>query len=93
MSEEYGNDFIVLTDEDGNEVEVEHVDTIEYDHETYMAFLPADMDISENYELIIMKAEIDPDTEEEFLVTLDDEVELNEVFEIFKKRLEETFDD
>ena len=31
MSEEYGNDFVTLIDEDGNEVEVEHIDTVEYE--------------------------------------------------------------
>ena len=30
MSEEYGPDFVSITDEDGNEFELEHVDTIEY---------------------------------------------------------------
>ena len=30
MSEEYGNDFVTLIDEDGNEVEFEHIDTVEY---------------------------------------------------------------
>ena len=43
MSEEYGNDFITLTDEDGNEIELEHLDTVEYNNQTYMAFLPAEM--------------------------------------------------
>ena len=41
MSEEYGNDFITLTDEDGNEIELEHLDTVEYNGQTYLAFLPA----------------------------------------------------
>ena len=27
MNEEYGNDFVTLIDEDGNEVEFEHIDT------------------------------------------------------------------
>ena len=40
MSEEYGNDFVVLTDEDGREIELEHLDTVEYNGQTYMAFLP-----------------------------------------------------
>ena len=31
MSEEYGNDFVTLIDEDGNEVEFEHIDTVEYE--------------------------------------------------------------
>ena len=30
MSEEYGNDFVTLIDEDGNEVEFEHIDTVEF---------------------------------------------------------------
>ena len=34
MSEEYGNDFITLTDEDGNEIELEHLDTVEYNGQT-----------------------------------------------------------
>ena len=33
MSEEYGNDFVTLIDEDGNEVEFEHIDTVEYNAE------------------------------------------------------------
>ena len=40
MSEEYGADFITITDEDGNEFELEHLDTLEYNGETYMAFFP-----------------------------------------------------
>ena len=29
MSEEYGNDFVTLIDEDGNEVAFEHIDTVD----------------------------------------------------------------
>jgi hypothetical protein len=39
MSEEYGNDFITLTDEEGNQLELEHLDTLEYNGATYMAFV------------------------------------------------------
>ncbi|MFQ9127137.1 MAG: DUF1292 domain-containing protein [Butyricicoccaceae bacterium] len=39
MSEEYGNDFVTLIDEDGNEVEFEHIDTVEYEGVTYLAFI------------------------------------------------------
>ena len=42
MSEEYGNDFVTLIDEDGNEVEFEHIDTVEYNGVTYLAFIPAE---------------------------------------------------
>lgn len=92
MSEEYGNDFITLTDEDGNEIELEHLDTVEYNNQTYMAFLPAEMSLDDAYELIIMKVELEDDGEE-MLVTLDNEDEEAELFQIFSERLEETFED
>lgn len=92
MSDEYGNDYVVLTDEDGQEIELEHLDTVEYNGQTYMAFLPTEMSLDDAYELIIMKVELEDDGEE-MLVTLDDEDEEAEMFQIFSERLEETFED
>lgn len=92
MSEEYGNDFVVLTDEDGREIELEHLDTVEYNGQTYMAFLPTEMSLDDAYELIIMKVELEDDGEE-VLVSLDDEDEEAEMFQIFSERLEETFEE
>lgn len=92
MSEEYGNDFVVLTDEDGREIELEHLDTVEYNGQTYMAFLPTEISLDDAYELIIMKVELEDDGEE-MLVTLDDEDEEAEMFQIFSERLEETFEE
>lgn len=92
MSEEYGNDFVVLTDEDGREIELEHLDTVEYNGQTYMAFLPAEMSLEDAYELFILKVELEDDGEE-VLVSLDDEDEEAEMFQIFSERLEETFED
>ena len=34
MTEEYGPDFITLTDEEGNEFELEHLGTLEYNGST-----------------------------------------------------------
>lgn len=92
MSEEYGNNFVVLTDENGKEIELEHLDTVEYNNQTYVAFIPAEMDLNDAYELMIMKVELQDDGEE-MLVTLDDEDEEAELFQIFSERLEETFED
>lgn len=89
MSEEFGPDFITITDEDGGEFELEHVDTIEYKGQVYMAFFPADTgDESEDEEdtgLIILKV-IDVDGEEQ-LSTLDTEEELEEVYDQFMQDL------
>ena len=44
MQEEYGGNFITVTDEDGNEFELEHLDTIEWNGQTYLAFFPAEQE-------------------------------------------------
>ena len=92
MSEDFGSDFITITDEEGNNFELEHLDTVEYNGQTYMAFIPAEMDLEDSYELIIMKTELE-ENGEEMLVTLDDEDEEAEMFQIFSERLEESFED
>ena len=96
MSEEFGPDFITLTDEDGNEFELEHLDTLELNGETYMAFLPAeyeDADPSQELEeddlgLIILK--VIEESGEEQLSTLDSEEELELVYQQF---MDELFDE
>ena len=88
MSEEFGPDFITVTDEDGSEFELEHVDTIEYKGQVYMAFFPADTGDDEDDEdtgLIILKV-VDVDGEEQ-LSTLDTEEELEEVYDQFMEAL------
>ena len=59
MSEEYGNDFVTLIDEDGNEVEFEHIDTVEYEGVTYLAFIPAELSVEEDAEVVIMQVVTD----------------------------------
>lgn len=98
MSEEFGPDFITVTDEDGNEFELEHLDTLEHDGQVYMAFFPAvegevgedgeivDVDPDdEEYGMVIMKV-IEEDGEELFS-TLDSEEEETTVYELFMERL------
>ena len=86
MSEEYGNDFVTITDDDGNEFELEHLDTLEINGGLYMAFLPADMDEDdEDFGMVILKVIVEND--EEVFVTVDDESELEAVYEAFIERL------
>ena len=92
MSESFGPDFITLTDEDGNEVELEFLDTLEHNGQTYMAFFPAveegaDED-SEDYGLVILK--VVEENGEERLSTLDSDEELDMVYDRF---MEELFQD
>ncbi len=86
MSEEYGPDFVSVTDDEGNEFELEHLGTLEYNGQEYMAFVPADMDEDdEDFGLILLKA-VQQDGEQ-LLADIDDEQELNAVYEQFMEEL------
>ena len=92
MDGEYGNDYITVTDEEGNEFELEHLDTAEIDGELYMAFLPADMDEdNEDFGIVILKVTVEDD--EEVLTTIEDENLLNTVYAHFIERLSDDEED
>lgn len=89
MEEEFGASYISITDDEGNEFELEHLGMTEYEGEEYVLFLPADMDENDpDYGYIILKIEV-VDNEEQF-VTVDDEDVLQAVYERF---MEEIFAD
>ena len=90
MNEEFGPDFITVTDEDGNDIELELLDVLEHKGQTYMAFFPAVPEEeadeeSEDYGMVILKS-IKEDGEE-LLSTLDSEEELTEVYDLFMELL------
>lgn len=90
---DYGNDFVVLSDEEGNEYEFEHIDTLECNGTTYMAFVPAEQELEEEEELVIMKM-VNEGTDEEMLESVVDDNELELVYGQFLERLEnDYFDD
>lgn len=92
MTEEYGPDFITLTDDEGNEFEMEHLGTLEYNGSVYMSFVPADMDEEdEDFGLILLKV-VKKDGEE-LLADIDDEEELNAVYDQFMEALFEDEED
>ena len=90
MSEEYGANFITVTDEEGNEFELEHLDTIEFQGPTYLAIFPAVQDGEETQDeeemgLVILKAI--QENGEEILSTLDSDEEIDAVYNEFMKEL------
>ena len=90
MSEDYGADFISVTDEDGNEFELEHLGTLEHKGVIYMAFVPADMDEEdEDFGMIILQVMQD-ENGEDILADVEDAELLNDVYEQF---MEEIFAD
>lgn len=91
MSEDFGNNYVVLTDEEGNEVEFEHIDTVEVDGQTYLAFIPAELNVEEEAEVVILK--IAEENGEEILVSVDDEDEADRIFELVMQRVEDMYEE
>lgn len=93
MSEEYGNDFITIIDDDGQEFELEVLDSMDYNGESYVAFLPADMDEDDpDYGMIILRSVLDENGDELF-ESIDDEEQLQDVYEHFMVLLFDDEDD
>lgn len=80
MDSDFGANFITIEDEDGNEFELEHLNTLEFEGEEYMVFLPADMDEDDpDYGFVFLRVE-EVDGEEQ-LVSEDDDDKLQRVYE------------
>ena len=80
MADEYGSDFITITDEDGNEFEVEVLSTVEYNGASYMAVIPADGEDDLRLEVSILKS-VEEDGEP-LLCAIDDKAELQAVYDL-----------
>ncbi len=89
MSEEYGNDFISIADDEGNEFELEVIDSLEYEGVTYLELLTADENentrSADDDGLIILKV-LYEDGEEVF-ATPDTDEELNLIYDMFMERV------
>ena len=85
------DNIVILNDEEGNEVQFEFLDLIEYNGEEYVILLPVEDEISEEPgEVVILKVESTSEDEESY-VSVEDEEVLNNVFEIFKEKFKDEF--
>lgn len=85
------NEYIILTDENGEQQEYEVLDLIEYENKEYVVLLPYnDFEQEDDDEVLIL--EIEDDDEKDIYLSVDDEVLLNILFEIFKERNKDIFD-
>ena len=85
------DNIIILNDEDGNEVEFEFLDLMEYEGEEYIILLPTE-ESEDNDEVVILKVEdVEDDPDMETYVSVDDEDTLNAVFEMFKEKFKDEF--
>lgn len=79
---------IILMDEEGNEVELEVLDEIEYEGKKYGVFISTDEDADE---VIILEIVDNGNGEADFL-SVDDEAALDAVFAIFMENSKDEFD-
>ena len=94
IDNEFGNDILTLEDDDGVEHTFEVLDAIDNGANRYMALSPVYDDpqqtLEDSGELVILKV-VTVDGEE-FLETIEDEDEMDEIADIFMERLEEDYD-
>ena len=89
FDEEELENLVYLSDEDGNEVAFEYLDSVEYKGDEYVVLISTDED---DDEVVILKVEPTPDDEEEEdFVTVESEAVAQAVFDIFKERNKDYF--
>lgn len=85
LLQEEESSIITMTDENGEEVEFEYLDSVEYEGKEYLVLIPAEEDANE-----IVILEVEPvDDELENYLAVEDEDTLNAVYEIFKDRFKD----
>ena len=91
LAEEEQASILTLTDENGEEIEFEFLDLVEYEGDEYIILLPVE---AVETEVVVLKVE-PIDEENESYVSVNDEQTLNEVYAIFKEGLKDilTFED
>ena len=94
MDEDSGATFISMTDEDGKEVVLEYIDTLEYNGSVYQAFFPAEIEgepEDADAGLIILK--IIHENGEDLLSTPDTDEELETVYDLLMEQLFDSDED
>ena len=88
MEDQFGSDFITISDENGTEYELEVLSTLEYNGNTYLAVVPA----GESLEQLQLEVSILKSVEEEgepLLCAIEDEAELQAVYDLIMDALYE----
>ena len=82
LLEEEDNSILTLTDENGQDMQFEYMDCIQYQGTEYLILMPLE---AEEAEIVIL--EIEPvDEENENYLAVEDEAVLEAVYGIFKER-------
>ena len=85
MIPEEETSILTLTDENGQDIDFEYLDCLEYQGKEYLILMPAE---EESAEIVIL--EIEPvDEENENYLAVEDEEVLDAVYEIFKEKFKD----
>lgn len=84
--------IIVLTDEDGADVEFEFCASVEYEGNEYVVLLPTEDDDGEVVILQVMEDENADESDEVTYIGVDDDSILQAVFDLFKEQAGDEFD-
>ena len=89
--EELPEGIIELTDEEGVTSQFEYLTTIDHEGELYVVLMLLDDENTddEEGEVLILKIEKDPDTDEDIYVSVDDDAISQAVFDKFMEMVEE----
>ena len=90
-------EIITLTDENGEDMDFEFLDQIDYEGKRYAVLLPPIEDVegeeeNEDEEVLILQVEEGGNDEAESYVFVDDDDSLSSVFDIFKEKFKDEFD-
>ena len=86
--DQYGSDFITIVDDDGNEFELEVLSELEYNGCTYLAVIPA-AGSQEELELEVSILKSTEEDGENILSAIEDEAELEAVYDLIMESLYE----
>lgn len=80
--------FITLTDDNGDDIHFELLDSFDHNNHSYAVLVPFE-DVDD--EVVILEV-LENNSEEPEYISVEDEILLNELFEIFKSRNSDIFD-
>ncbi len=80
--------ILTLTDENGQDVEFEYLDCIEYEGKEYLVLLPVE---EESAEIVILEVEPVDEENENYLAVTDESV-LDAVYGIFKEKFQDVLE-
>jgi uncharacterized protein YrzB (UPF0473 family) len=92
MDNNFGSDFMTIVDEDGTEFELEVLSTLEYNGCTYLAVIPAG-EQAEEFQLEVSILKSVEENGEDILCAVEDEEELQAVYDLIMDSLYEEEED